>query len=323
MNPFSARLTVDPLEYDFGDASGTVRTTPRRWRWITAGAEDVPGAALVAMEAISDVLGAAGGSGTSLDELSDPVWRRLNELSAVHGPRTKIVDVLGPHDPLVIATEECDLMLSAAARSVAGEFGISGQGSVAAIHVSDGGAPKTPVGAVEMGPRGPVGDRQAERAHHGRPFQAVSLYSLEAIEALVAEGHPIAPGAVGENLLLTGIDWETVRPGLRLVITPREAEITGSAALGSTRTGKSEIGSDGSRSGRVATVADAAMAGASSAVVLEVNAWAPPCKTIADAFIDRRFDRIDPDRFPGWARAYAWVISGGTVTRGANVRLLN
>jgi MOSC domain-containing protein YiiM len=57
------------------------------------------------------------------------------------------------------------------------------------------------------------GDRQADRVHHGGPRQTVCLYSLEVIEALRAEGHPIAPGHAGENLTLAGIDWGSVVSG--------------------------------------------------------------------------------------------------------------
>ncbi len=42
------------------------------------------------------------------------------------------------------------------------------------------------------------------------------LSSLERIRALQADGHPIAPGSVGENPTLEGVDWERVVPGLRL-----------------------------------------------------------------------------------------------------------
>lgn len=289
--PLRLPLVVDPGEYDLGDAAATVRTVGRRWRWITEGLDDVPGAAVVAMEAIADVLEAAGGEGSSLDELSDAVWRRLDELAAARGARTKVIDVLGEHHPLLIATEECDQMLSAAARTVVAEVGHADEGHLERLHISDGGAPKTSVSSTEVGPRGLSGDRQATRAHHGRPFQAVSLYSAELIDALTVEGHPIEPGAVGENLLLSGIDWGALRPGVRLLVAPSHDR----AAL-------LEVPPE--------------------PVVLELSAWAPPCKTIAPAFTDRRFDRIDHDKHPGWARAFAWVLKGGTVHAGSRVTVL-
>jgi MOSC domain-containing protein YiiM len=42
---------------------------------------------------------------------------------------------------------------------------------------------------------GIVGDDQAAKKYHGGPDRALVLYSLEIIEALQAEGHPISPGS--------------------------------------------------------------------------------------------------------------------------------
>ena len=101
------------------------------------------------------------------------------------------------------------------------------QGVVAAIHVSDGGVPKLPVPSAEIGLRGVVGDRQKNRKHHGAPWQALCLWSLEVIEELQAEGHPIGPGYAGENLTISGIDWSLMVPGVRLRIGPSVlAEVT-------------------------------------------------------------------------------------------------
>ena len=86
------------------------------------------------------------------------------------------------------------------------------------INVSDGGVPKRPVDAAFVNVRGVLRDQQADRKHHGRPAQALCLYSVEVIEALSEEGHPIEPGFVGENLTIAGLDWATVGPGMRLQI---------------------------------------------------------------------------------------------------------
>ncbi len=100
------------------------------------------------------------------------------------------------------------------------------EGVVAALHVSDGGVPKLPVESAEVGDRGLVGDRQATRQHHGRPLQALCLWSSEVIGALQAEGHPIAPGLAGENITVTGVDWSTIRPGVQLLVGDVLAEIS-------------------------------------------------------------------------------------------------
>ena len=45
---------------------------------------------------------------------------------------------------------------------------------------------------------------------------APSLYALELVEALRAEGHPIRPGTIGENLTVQDLDWSAVVPGAHL-----------------------------------------------------------------------------------------------------------
>ena len=61
---------------------------------------------------------------------------------------------------------------------------------------------------------------------HGGPGRALCLYSLEAIAALRAEGHPIEPGSTGENLTVAGIEWLAVCPGAKLKVgTEVELEV--------------------------------------------------------------------------------------------------
>ncbi len=86
------------------------------------------------------------------------------------------------------------------------------------ISVSDGGVPKLPVDSVEIGLRGLTNDKQNDLVHHGSPDQAVCLYSLEVIEALQSEGHPIFPGAAGENLTISGLDWAQLTAGDQLKV---------------------------------------------------------------------------------------------------------
>jgi MOSC domain-containing protein YiiM len=77
---------------------------------------------------------------------------------------------------------------------------------------------------------GMEGDRQAHRRFHGGPDRALCLYSQERLDALVAEGHPVERGTLGENVTIAGLPWERVRPGVRLRIGAVEAEVTGFAA---------------------------------------------------------------------------------------------
>jgi MOSC domain-containing protein YiiM len=46
------------------------------------------------------------------------------------------------------------------------------------------------------------------------------------MEELQREGHPITPGSIGENLLVSGLDWSEINPGVRLQIGAALVEIT-------------------------------------------------------------------------------------------------
>ena len=89
-------------------------------------------------------------------------------------------------------------------------------GHIFQLNVSEGGVPKLAVPAGEVSATGLSGDRQRDRRHHGGTERALCLYSLEHIMALQKEGHPIYPGAIGENVTLAGIDWSLLTPGARL-----------------------------------------------------------------------------------------------------------
>ncbi|MBD2233422.1 MOSC domain-containing protein [Phormidium tenue] len=91
-------------------------------------------------------------------------------------------------------------------------------GRVVQISVSSGGVPKLPVPAGEVTRDGLEGDRQRNLKFHGGPDRALCLWSLEVIELLRQEGHPIAPGSVGENFTLAGLDWASLAPGSQLCL---------------------------------------------------------------------------------------------------------
>jgi MOSC domain-containing protein YiiM len=99
-------------------------------------------------------------------------------------------------------------------RAAIGDGVVAQLGVLSQISVSPGGVPKNPVASASVGRRGVEGDSQAARVHHGRPWQAVCLWSSDVIETLIGEGHPIFAGACGENLTLSGIDWAKMRPGV-------------------------------------------------------------------------------------------------------------
>jgi MOSC domain len=89
-------------------------------------------------------------------------------------------------------------------------------GAVSHLAVSGGGVPKRRAERVVVDHGGVVGDRQGARNHHGRPWQALCLWSAEVLGELAAAGHPIGPGSAGENVTVSGLDWTTVTPGCQL-----------------------------------------------------------------------------------------------------------
>jgi MOSC domain-containing protein YiiM len=92
-------------------------------------------------------------------------------------------------------------------------------GRVVSVNINEGGVPKLPVEEQWVGPLGLVDDHHIEPVpSHGGPDQAVCLYSMEAIERLVSEGHNAFPGAFGENLTLEGIELDSIGPGDQLTI---------------------------------------------------------------------------------------------------------
>lgn len=150
------------------------------------------------------------------------------------------------------------------------------EAAVHSINVSDGGVPKHAVGSAWIDVEGVEGDRQRDLRYHGGPNRAVALYSLELVRSLRLEGHPIAPGSIGENLTLSGLDWARMIPGARV-----------------------HVGD----------------------VLLELTAYAAPCKKIAGSFASEAFTRVSQKVHPGWSRLYARVLQPGRVIIDAPVAI--
>jgi MOSC domain-containing protein YiiM len=89
-------------------------------------------------------------------------------------------------------------------------------GIIFQINISNGGVPKLGLRRAQVAALGVEGDRQRNMQVHGGPDRALCLYSVERILSLQAEGHPIFPGSIGENLTLSGLDWSEVKPGVRI-----------------------------------------------------------------------------------------------------------
>jgi MOSC domain-containing protein YiiM len=97
----------------------------------------------------------------------------------------------------------------------------SGVGVIVQVSVSPGGLPKRAVSGARVTRLGLVGDDHRDCEHHGGPDRAVCLFPFEAIAGLVAEGHAIVPGALGENVTTEGLDWSLVIPGAHLLLGER------------------------------------------------------------------------------------------------------
>ncbi|MCM3906326.1 MAG: MOSC domain-containing protein [Pyrinomonadaceae bacterium] len=90
------------------------------------------------------------------------------------------------------------------------------QGRIFQLNSSPGGVPKLAIREAEVTELGLVGDDHNFPDIHGGPERALCLFSLDRILELQGEGHSIFPGAVGENVTISGLDWERMTPGQQL-----------------------------------------------------------------------------------------------------------
>ena len=86
------------------------------------------------------------------------------------------------------------------------------------LNSSPGGVPKLAVREAEVTELGLVGDDHRFPDIHGGPERALCLFSLDRILELQEEGHSIFPGAVGENVTISGLDWDRMTPGQQLAL---------------------------------------------------------------------------------------------------------
>ncbi|MGI8662979.1 MAG: MOSC domain-containing protein [Acidimicrobiales bacterium] len=184
-----------PEEWTLTDLRSTVGSLHIRFAWIIAGNDDADGLLELAGE-LSALVGLTPSATAERHEL---------ELTTVRGEAI-LRDAAALVAPLLAPA--------------------GGPGTVAGLFRSDGGVPKLAVDEADIDHRGIVGDRQATRAHHGRVWQALCLWSREVIDELRGEGHPIGPGRAGENVTIAGLDWAALRPGVQLRIGEAVAELS-------------------------------------------------------------------------------------------------
>ena len=101
-------------------------------------------------------------------------------------------------------------------------------GTVAHLHAGRG-LPKPEVTEAEVGWSGMGSDVQRSRRHHGAPFQALCIWSADAIRTLRSEGHPIDHGFAGENITVEGIPAAAFRPGAQFTVGTVRGFLTGYA----------------------------------------------------------------------------------------------
>lgn len=91
------------------------------------------------------------------------------------------------------------------------------------------GLPKRPVPALRVGASGAEGDYNKYRTRKlgGDPDQALLVLTEEVIQRLNAEGWPVGPGDLGENLTLGAVAEAELGPGVRLRAGEVVLELTG------------------------------------------------------------------------------------------------
>ncbi len=99
-------------------------------------------------------------------------------------------------------------------------------GIIHQVSLNKGGIPKLAVPEAWANPLGLEGDDHSHPQFHGGPLKALLLVSLEDLEALSCEGFPVFPGALGENLTVSGIDFRRLRSGQRFVVGDAAIELT-------------------------------------------------------------------------------------------------
>jgi len=84
---------------------------------------------------------------------------------------------------------------------------------ISQLNTSRGGIPKRSLLSANLTPLGLEGDDWAHPKYHGGPKQALLLIGKEVIEELNALGYQLYPGALGENLTTSGLDYSRLASG--------------------------------------------------------------------------------------------------------------
>jgi len=203
-----ATFIVDDWMYEGVDAHRTLQNLGDLWLHHAHGRAPTADTQRRSAEALATLFAPLAGS----DDVSLAAYQRVKQLGERAAER---LDQLDPH-ALRHALREMWAALAVLSEPVETHGVAKTHGVVTGLFLSDGGVPKSAVDSVDIGWRGVLGDRQASRAHHGRPWQAVCLWSADVVADLARAGHPIRPGSAGENVSVRGLDWSAARPGARM-----------------------------------------------------------------------------------------------------------
>ena len=104
------------------------------------------------------------------------------------------------------------------------------QGSVVGLFATTvGGVPKPSVESIEVETLGIKDEIIRDKKHHGGADKAVCLLSQDVLQQLQDDGHPIAGGSTGENILID-VPYESLQPGVQLQFHEVGLEITMAAS---------------------------------------------------------------------------------------------
>jgi MOSC domain-containing protein YiiM len=204
----NSKVVVGNYVYSGTDAQRTLLNLGEIWQHhLSGGGLDASRCAAVERQLVQAAHQLAGtDTSVSLNELGEWLGKRVDELD-----RTALTNFLG----------ELWEVLATLHTHTSAHHGV-----VSGLHASGGGVPKLPIDSATVGWSGVEGDRQGSRVHHGRPWQALCIWSDDVIANFAAQGHPIRPGYAGENITVRGLPWEVARPGAKLTIGSVEATVT-------------------------------------------------------------------------------------------------
>jgi hypothetical protein len=204
------------------DVRGTIAPFADWWRLMSVGlpdpspAEPHEATAVAALEVLAGAMGVTAGPAPATGERCDGGTEALVRSVLAAWDRAGATPARRAHAEAFLHALLGSLHAAGRSLRTAGNGPGTVTGTVTSLHAGGGGVPKPAVERTTITIAGLRGDRQRTRKHHGRPWQAVCLWSAEVIDALASDGHPIFPGAAGENMTVRGIDWSLMRPGLLL-----------------------------------------------------------------------------------------------------------